>query len=74
MWRGFTTLQVGREQGRGGRKEMVCGCVRGGIAGRAKIVPKLCDLCCPAKHSHPSHRKWLQLRGWGERNKCRCRL
>lgn len=36
-----------------GRKEVM---VVGGVAGRAKIVPKLCDLCCPAKHSHQSRR------------------
>lgn len=39
----------GERARKGGRKEML-----GVGAGRAKVIPKLCDLCCPAKHSHQS--------------------
>lgn len=58
MWRGFTTLQVGRERERkrgeeekqkrdgSGKEEQV------GL----KQSPRHCDLCRPAKHSHQSHR------------------
>lgn len=57
MWRGFTTLQVGRERGEeekqkrdgSGKEEQV------GL----KQSPRLCDLCRPAKHLHQSHRN-----GW----------
>lgn len=60
MWRGFTTLQVGREsqkQRKRGEEEEE---KRDGSGKEEQVglkqSPRLCDLCRPAKHSHQSHR------------------
>lgn len=61
MWRGFTTLQVGRERERGGGGEEDEQKKKRDGSGKEEQVglkqsPRHCDLCRPAKHSHQSHR------------------
>lgn len=61
MWRGFATLQVGREgESERGEEEKQ---KRDGSGKEEQVglkqSPRHCDLCRPAKHSHQSHRN-----GW----------